>query len=218
MKTLCAVGEVTFPSPSEISVNMMPFVMGDSDSLPVELRQYLPLISACGLEAEQIGKVGYLSITESAVLAQSSQRRPGIHTDKHPSTGWGGGWGRGGVTERRKDGIYMASTVSDSCRAWDTHIEVPGTMGDCEALREELERFPSVSMQANVLYWMTDSCPHESLPMEFGTYRQWFRLVTHKVGLWYAQHSTPNPLGVLPACEIIERNKFAEAEKAKRAA
>ena len=29
-------------------------------------------------------------------------------------------------------------------------------------------------------------------------YRQFFRLVSSEVSLWYRDHSTPNPLGVLP--------------------
>lgn len=32
-------------------------------------------------------------------------------------------------------------------------------------------------MKKNKLYWITDRTPHESLPMESQTYRQFFRLV-----------------------------------------
>ena len=34
--------------------------------------------------------------------------------------------------------------------------------------------------------------------MPEGSYRQFFRLVTSQVSLWYKDHSTPNPLGVEP--------------------
>src|SRR5580698_10256575 len=137
MSSIALIGKVNFPEPKNIKVNMMPFVMGDPDSIPPELRGYVPLIDACHLEAEQIVKVGYLSITESTVEAGGSQRRPGIHTEKHPAVDWGGGWGHGRMDEVRHDGIYMASTVYGSCRAWDRHIETPGPMGDCEHLRAE---------------------------------------------------------------------------------
>ena len=40
--------------------------------------------------------------------------------------------------------------------------------------------------------------PHESLALPQGGYRQFFRLVTSQVSLWYKDHSTPNPLGVEP--------------------
>ena len=40
--------------------------------------------------------------------------------------------------------------------------------------------------------------PHESLALPQGAYRQFFRLVTSQVSLWYKDHSTENPLGVEP--------------------
>ena len=69
--------------------------------------------------------------------------------------------------------------------------------------------------------------PHESLPLKKGAFRQFFRLVTSqvvinslfiyllgsKVSLWYADHSTPNPLGVLPdpdVTRIVTGDKFGE--------
>jgi hypothetical protein len=45
---------------------------------------------------------------------------------------------------------------------------------------------------------MTDRTPHESLPVPAGSRRQYFRLVVGTVTAWYADHSTPNPLGYLP--------------------
>ena len=57
---------------------------------------------------------------------------------------------------------------------------------------------------------MTDCTPHESLPLKAGTSRQYFRLVTSDVSVWYADHSTPNPLGIVPEEEvkIVHGNKF----------
>ncbi|CAK4744617.1 unnamed protein product, partial [Aphanomyces euteiches] len=56
--------------------------------------------------------------------------------------------------------------------------------------------------------WITDRTPHESLPLKKTQYRQFFRLVTSQVSHWYADHSTPNPLGILPTTKIIYGNKF----------
>ena len=45
------------------------------------------------------------------------------------------------------------------------------------------------------------------------TYRQFFRLVTSQVSLWYRDHSTPNPLGVGPDPTIthtVVGDKFSE--------
>ena len=58
---------------------------------------------------------------------------------------------------------------------------------------------------------MTDRTPHESLPLKTGTYRQFFRLVTSRVGLWFADHSTPNPFGIVPdpkITKIVRGSKF----------
>lgn len=210
MRNILFVGRVRFPYRHGLNVNMMPFLLGDSRSIPKSLHGYLPMITACNLEQEQYGKICYLSVMET-VVSSGSQRRPGIHTDRHPKGRWGGpqpGWGGGG-SKPKQDGIYLASTVNNSCRAWDVHIENPGPMGDCESHRFKLESTPEIRLVRNGLYWITDSCPHESLPVTPGTYRQWFRLVTHKVDLWYADHSTPNPTGVIASCPIIHGNKFA---------
>jgi len=46
-----------------------------------------------------------------------------------------------------------------------------------------------------------------------GAFRQFFRLVTSQVSLWYADHSTPNPLGVKPdpaITRIVVGDKFSE--------
>lgn len=200
MSNFKIVNKVNFPTPAGININMMPFVMGDHDSLPPEYRAYAHLIDACGLPASEIGKVGYLTVSESLVEAGQSQRRGGLHTEKHPDLSWGGGWGG------KIGGLYMSSTVDDSCLIWDRHIETPGHMGDCEHLREELG--PGTPLKKNDLIWMTDGTPHESMPFKESAFRQFFRLVTSAVTLWYQEHSTTNRLGILPACKIITGSKF----------
>ena len=55
--------------------------------------------------------------------------------------------------------------------------------------------------------------PHESLPVKERKYRQFFRLVTSNVSLWYESHSTANPLGVIPdkrITKVVAGNKFSE--------
>jgi len=68
-----------------------------------------------------------------------------------------------------------------------------------------------IKLRANELFWMTDHTPHESLPItdkDEGKTRQFFRLVTPGVDVWYAAHSTPNPLGIQPECRIAYYDKF----------
>ena len=85
---------------------------------------------------------------------------------------------------------------------------------------------------------MTDCTPHESLPLPKGTSRQFFRLVTSKesrhlkvlyrismlislfqqVSVWYADHSTPNPLGIEPPKNVVilRGSKFQRGEPVER--
>ena len=116
-------------------------------------------------------------------------------------------------------GIFMASNVSNSCAVWNCTIEaddngdeVIGDLGNVEHLRDFLPS-QSENMGANEMYWISDRTPHESLPLKEGTYRQYFRLVTSQVSLWFEEHSTKNPLGVVPdpnITKIVKGSKFED--------
>lgn len=213
-------GPVEFPPPNDISINMMPFTFGKNETIPDEYKAYVPLIDACLIPANEVGKTYYLTIQENVVEVGHYQRRPGLHTDRHATFNWGNGRKGDGADRTRFrgpiafhpwggfGGIYMASNVSGTCAVWDTYIEEPGLLGDCEEKREELGE-PHL-LEANQLYWITDGTPHESLPMPATGCRQFFRLVSSEVDLWYEQHSTRNPLGVEPIGRIITENKFDE--------
>lgn len=187
---------------------MLPFRMGDKASLQEKYHEYFRLIMACNVPKEELGKVGYLTVSETYVKKGDTQRRPGIHVEKVSETSnWGGNWGGGGGNGG--SGLYMASNVDDTCRVWDYHVETPGHLGDCEHLRDYLTN--PISMKAGMLIWMTDSCPHEALPQHESAQRQFFRLVTSRVDFWYSAHNTLNPLVPhLPKhVKIIHKNKFS---------
>jgi hypothetical protein len=204
-KQFSIIDKVKFPSFSGLQCNMMPFIMGEKYSLPKEYQTYWSIIQTCRVPEEERGKVGYLTISESYVLKGSSQRRSGIHVEKHPGRGWGGGGWGGGTGQG--SGLYMASTQDKTCRIWDCYIETPGQMGDCGHLKDQLTE--PTYLEANSLVWLTDSCPHEALPQEDSGIRQFFRLVTSHVDLWYEAHSTKNPLVDIPAnVKIFKENKF----------
>lgn len=214
-----SLGSTNFPSPTDIKINMMPFIYGKKDSLPQAYQGYWNMIEQCKCSKEN-GKVVFLTIDESMVLARSSQRRGGVHVESpgklpflktplkwklwHP---WGmGGWMLGELL----GGIYMSSTVTSSTKVWPCIMQDPksnaGWYGDCEHFRDILEK--PVKLDANELFWITDRTPHESCVMHEGGYRQYFRLVTSEVAAWFEEHSTPNPLGVKPGIEIVKGNKF----------
>jgi len=105
-------------------------------------------------------------------------------------------------------GIFLASNIDKSCRAWNIVIDDPGHLGSCEDKKHLLTEDIECIFEKDALFWMTDRCPHESMILSSDCYRQWFRFVTGRVSLWYSQHSTFNPLGILPKCEIITDSKF----------
>jgi hypothetical protein len=75
-------GFIQFPKPQDISVNMMPFVIGDRNSLPPQLHPYYDnLVLHCPYDESDVDKVGYISVQESMVEAGTSQRRAGLHID-----------------------------------------------------------------------------------------------------------------------------------------
>mmetsp|Transcript_14784 Transcript_14784/g.43430 ORF Transcript_14784/g.43430 Transcript_14784/m.43430 type:complete len:427 (+) Transcript_14784:98-1378(+) len=247
-------GQVSFPPPLGLNVNMMPFVIGSKASLPIELQPYAPMIAACPVPRDEWGRIGYLTVHESLVTEDGhSQRRPGLHTEAPPANLCEAAagtfydmegmpltlaWGRGtyvGPPEARnwtgrfprgpkvlpgelQGGIFMASNVGGSTRVWNAQVEreglheVSGPLGDIEHLRSHLG--PGEAIGANQLVWITDTTPHESLPLRKGTYRQYFRLVTSGIDVWYEDHSTRSPfhdLGVRPGDEvcIVSGDKFA---------
>merc|ERR1712039_885378 len=109
----------------------------------------------------------------------------------------------GVMSKRRSGGIYMASTVDNSTEIFNAVVEDPrmiGHLGSCEHLREFLG--PGTMLKAGDLCWFSDRTPHESLPLPAGTRRQFFRLVTSQVGVWYVNHSTANPMGVVPDPQV----------------
>ncbi len=211
------VAPVAFPTFEPRHINMMPFVMGDPSSIPAELHGYLPMIDACPL-GDEVGKVGYLTIDERYV-AEGSQRRAGVHTEGFGTASWGG-WGGGswgGAPKRASwggwgggswgagGGLFIANSVDDSCILFDAAIEdtpFGGAVSD-----EQLVGVSHTLMPANNVFWLHDRTPHASMPVR-NTNRQFFRLVTSEVSMWFSKHSTPNPLGVQPTARIIDQDKF----------
>ncbi|XP_028405631.1 uncharacterized protein LOC114528213 isoform X2 [Dendronephthya gigantea] len=230
---------IQFPKPSNININMMPFVMAKEfkeTKLPKKFKGYFDEIIKHCIVNKEMGEIGYLTIHESYVDKGTSQRRPGLHTEspgvvlmkdakgcliqRYIAWGLGLSYHRFEGLDRDlfEGGIYMASNVANSCKVWNCEIVRPGVdcldivgkHGDIEHLREFLP-VEGEMMEANTVYWITDRTPHESLPLTQGTYRQYFRLVTSLVSVWYQDHSTENPNGVVPnpkLTKIVKGSKF----------
>jgi hypothetical protein len=219
------VGEVQFPEPANRNVNMMPFIFGDKNSLPDDLKCYFRLIEMCPYMKDDLGKVGYLTVHESYVDVGEAQRREGLHIESpgvfadgaNPAAftpgvehRWGMGmfWG----PDRYEGGIYMASSVAGTSKVWDALVDstVPGIVdrhGGCEHLRDLIGE--GTTLDAGELIWMTDMTPHEALQQKESGFRQFFRVVTPSVTHWFAEHSTANPKVPLPSSvNVVHGNKF----------
>lgn len=217
----CDVEPFTFPKPTDLNVNMMPFVFGSKGSLPVDLHGYWDLIFACrNVCLASSDQICYLTVHESLVQA-GPQRRGGVHTESpgllqvgacEIQACWGGNAPTGG--------IFMLSSVPESTAVWplivEDHAQVVGEHGDLEHMRGMLG--PARLSQPDELLWLSDRTPHESLPVAPGTYRQFFRLVIGDVTVWYEDHSTPNPLGIQPGpmTIVLSGNKFCGNLSVKR--
>jgi len=101
------IDPISWPAPTNIKVNMMPFKIGDPKSLPKQYHQYWEIISQI-TEAElnpdyrerytdnpdwpsppvcpENSTIAYLTIDESFVSPGSSQRRSGLHTESPGGT------------------------------------------------------------------------------------------------------------------------------------
>jgi hypothetical protein len=215
------LGYVTFPEPTGRNVNMMPFALGDVNSLPDDLKCYYPLIEQCP-NVRRSG-VAYLTVEESHVEVRNTQRRPGLHIEAPSILGahetscrpgrvtyWGMGYFVG--VDQYRGGIYFASSVDSTCQVFDALVDkaVPGIAdrhGGCEYLRHMIG--DGEVLGANELVWMTDQTPHEALPQKESGYRQFFRLVMPEISHWFARHSTPNPKVPIPdGIIVVEDSKF----------
>ena len=176
-----------------------------------------------GLHVDSPGSV---KIKGEDIKASGLDDKGNGKSKRYRGHGWGFGCAHsvGGQNEEFEDwslnkyimqgGIYVASSVSGSSRVWNCGIDPVGVgpLGDIEHLRFLLPGAGKV-LDPGQLYWITDKTPHESLPLKERTYRQFFRLVTADVSLWYKDHSTANPLGVEPdpgITKIVVGNKFSD--------
>ena len=222
--SFASCGKIThFPEPNNRNVNMMPFILGDKTSLPEDLQCYYDCIKQCPVHTKEFGNVCYLTVHESYVESQSSQRRSGLHIEApgfvsydtcNFSPGVEHHWGGGHFysPDLYEGGIYFASNISNTSVVYNALIDksIPGIVdkhGNCEHLRRFVG--PGTKLEAGQLVWITDRTPHEALVQNEDGYRQFFRVVTSKVSHWFEQHSTPNPNVALPSNVIIvKENKF----------
>ena len=178
---------IRFPIFSGIKCNMMPFVQGDSKSLPQIYGPYFDIIDNNYLEK---GEIGYLAIDESYVEAGKSQRgynSHGLNRNVHVEVGrckqgnhWGGGNSWGGHYNTLLDDdtmVLIANSIDDTCRVWDIKEMASTKNGD---LGYHIRKYPERTgtlMKAGDLAKISIFTPHECIPQKESGQRQFFRIV-----------------------------------------
>lgn len=180
------VGNINFPEFSGIKCNMMPFIQGDSSSLPEKYKSYSEIVDEQFLEK---GEIGFLTIDESFVRAGKSQRgynSKGLKRNVHIEVGiredinhWGGvPWGRGAKVLLQDDTkALIANSISDTCRVWDVLEKSETLDGD---LSEYIEKYPENTgflMKSGDVAEISIFTPHECIPQKDSGPRQFFRIV-----------------------------------------
>jgi hypothetical protein len=193
---------IEFPAFTGARCLMMPFIQGDSNSLPEEFRSYSDIIDNNVIEA---GEIGFLTIDESYVEANDSQRGYG-ETDRNvhievgtmgPKSGWGcptPGWGSGhAVTLEDSTKVLLANSIDNTCRVWDAIEKSPTKDGDLSAYLHRYPEETGIMLNAGEVAEISIFTPHECIKQTQASNRQFFRIVGKGV-TGREDHFTKNPL------------------------
>lgn len=199
------VSKIEFPNFTGVKCNMMPFIQGDSNSLPEMYKPYSSIIDTIFLEQ---GEIGFLTIDESFVKARTSQRgynSKGINRNVHIEVGrnsssnyWGGSGGSswGGHNKTLLDDstmVLIANSISDTCRYWDVKEMEYTKDGD---LSDYITKYPEETgqlMKKGEVAKISIFTPHECVTQHQDDYRQFFRIVGKGVK-GREEYFTINPL------------------------
>ena len=208
---------VTFPQFSGIRCLMMPYIQGDSASIPDIYAPYRDIVDSVFLKK---GDIGFLTIDESIVIAGTPHRGQrakygrALHTEvgKVPGQiycwgGGGGGWGvpspspspkpkpnpRHRVTLDRNVRILLANNLDDSCAVWDAEHEDTSLDGDIGHAAADYPFGNATFLKAGEVHEIGILTPHESLPVQQDFNRQFLRIISSGVH-GREEYFTRNPL------------------------
>ena len=189
MENNVIVNTIQFPEATGLKCNMMPFIQGDSSSLPKKYEPYFKIINENFLEK---GEIGFLTIDEAFVEKDKSQRgynSAGINRNVHIEVGRSkektNRWGGGGSSWNGKDKtilddntmVLIANNISDTCRLWNTKETSYTKDGD---LGQYIDKYPEntgIMMKAGEVAKISIFTPHECVNQKESSYRQFFRIV-----------------------------------------
>jgi hypothetical protein len=199
------VQKINFPKFTGIKCNMMPFIQGDSSSLPETYKSYSKIIDEVFLEK---GEIGFLTIDESYVEGGKSQRGYndfGLSRNVHIEVGrhngqnrWGSGGGNswGGKTNtilQDDTMVLIANNISNTCRVWDAIDKSYTKNGDLSKYIDKYPEHTGIMMKKGDLAKISIFTPHECIPQNKTGKRQFFRIVGKGV-TGREEYFTINPL------------------------
>jgi hypothetical protein len=181
--------KIKFPELTGIKCNMMPFIQGDSSSLPEIYKPYSKIINEIYIEK---GEIGFLTIHESFVEHGKSQRgynNIGINRNVHIEVGrnekqnhWGGSGGSswGGKYNTLLDDdtmVLIANSISNTCRYWNTKEMSYTKDGDLSAYIDRYPENTGIMMKSGEVAKISIFTPHECINQKQSGNRQFLRIV-----------------------------------------
>ena len=191
------VNKIQFPEFTGVKCNMMPFIQGDSLSIPEIYRPYSKIINENYLEK---GEIGFLTIDEKFVEAGKSQRgynNSKINRNVHIEVGRNKNCNRWGGNDKTilddSTMVLIANSVSDTCRVWDSKELAYTNDGD---LSDYIEKYPEntgILLKSGEVAKISIFTPHECINQLVSSVRQFFRIVGKGVN-GREDYFTINPL------------------------
>jgi hypothetical protein len=193
--------KIEFPKYSGVRCLMMPYIQGESCSVPEEFRGYAAILESLFFKR---GDVGYLTIDESPAFSGKphrgahSKHERALHTEagvRDFSACWGGGgWGTSDFV-RLDDGVevLLANNSNDTCAVWGATHRDTSIDGDLGHIEKYYPYEKSRLMVAGDVERIGIFTPHESLPVKKTFNRQFLRIVSSGVH-GRENYFTVNPL------------------------
>lgn len=184
------ISKIKFPKFTGLRCLMMPYIQGEPDSIPEKYSAYKEIVATIFFKQ---GDVGYLTIDESVAKKGKPHRGARARTSRalHTEAGripgvvykWGGGgWGDSHkVTLDRGVEIMIANNLDNSCAVWDAIHENTSLDGDIGYASNLYPYTDAIMMKAGEVYRIGILTPHESLPVNKDTKRQFLRIVSSGV-------------------------------------
>lgn len=177
---------IAFPRFAGLRCLMMPYIQGDSASVPGIYAAYKKIIDEVYIRK---GDIGFLTIDESPVIAGKPHRGQratysrALHTEagKHP-VGGGSNWGGSHRVILDSDvKILLANNLDDSCAVWNAHHADTSLDGDIGHVAKDYPYSKAIFLKAGDVHEIGILTPHESIPVATSCNRQFLRIVSSGV-------------------------------------